>query len=143
MTTISKSVKKSVGKFFRLIDFQTYDYVEESEAASCSSDNDSTDKQSKKKKPDSQFYIQMFGLNETGETCSIIINDYNPFFYIKVGDDWTQTTANALLLDIKQKLSYHKNSILSIKLIDQNKLYGFTGGKKSNFALIVFTNIAA
>ena len=30
----------------------------------------------------------MFGMNEKGETCSIWVKDFTPFFYIKVGDDW-------------------------------------------------------
>jgi hypothetical protein len=141
MTTIQKPVKKAIGKFFRLIDFQTYDHSAESSPNA--SDNESVDSNDRKSKSQSQFHIQMFGINETGETCSIVINDYQPFFYIKVGDNWDQNTVNALLLDIKQKMPYHKQSIISIKLIEQNKLYGFTGGKKSKFAMIVFSNIAA
>ena len=31
----------------------------------------------------------MFGINDKGESASIIINDYKPFFYFKVYEDWT------------------------------------------------------
>ena len=34
------------------------------------------------------FHIQMFGLNENGETCSLYIRDFKPFIYIKIGENW-------------------------------------------------------
>jgi DNA polymerase elongation subunit (family B) len=129
------TVKKTIGKYFRLIDFQTFDHTEAE-----SSDNDSTDKSKSNKV--GEFYIQMYGLNESGDTCSITITDFQPFFYIKVGDHWDQSTASALLTHLKQKVKYMSDSILSCKVIDYSKLYGFTGGKKSRFCLVTFSNIS-
>jgi hypothetical protein len=84
----------------------------------------------------------MYGLNESGDTCSITITDFQPFFYIKVGDHWDQNTASKLLTHLKQKVKYMSDSILSCKVIDYSKLYGFTGGKKSRFCLVTFSNIS-
>ena len=33
---------------------------------------------------------KMFGINEKGETCCIFVNGFKPYFYAKVGDNWTQ-----------------------------------------------------
>jgi DNA polymerase elongation subunit (family B) len=127
--------KKTIGKYFRLIDFQTFDHTDAE-----SSDNDSTDKSKSTKT--GEFYIQMYGLNESGDTCSITITDFQPFFYIKVGDDWDQSNASKLLTHLRQKVKYNGDSILSCKIIDYSKLYGFTGGKKSRFCLLTFSNIS-
>jgi DNA polymerase elongation subunit (family B) len=127
--------KKTIGKYFRLIDFQTFDHTDAE-----SSDNDSTDKSKSTKI--GEFYIQMYGLNESGDTCSITITDFQPFFYIKVGDDWDQSNASKFLTHIRQKVKYNGDLILSCKIIDYSKLYGFTGGKKSRFCLLTFSNIA-
>ena len=35
-----------------------------------------------------EFCIQMFGINEQGQTCSISVNDFKPFFYVKIPDNW-------------------------------------------------------
>ena len=129
------TVKKTIGKYFRLIDFQTFDHTEAE-----SSDNDSIDKSKSTKT--GEFYIQMYGLNESGDTCSITITDFQPFFYIKVGDHWDQSTAIKLLMHLRQKVKYMSDSILSCKVIDYSKLYGFTGGKKSRFCLVTFSNIS-
>ena len=53
------------------------------------------------KKDDAVFSIQMFGISELGQTFSIIATDFEPFFYIKVGDDWTEETKRAFVSHIK------------------------------------------
>ena len=47
--------------------------------------------------------IQMFGVNEKGETCSIIAEHFKPFFYVKVDDDWTQGKKLSFLLILNNK----------------------------------------
>ena len=42
----------------------------------------------KRGRDNKEFIIQMFGMNELGETCSIFVKNYTPFFYIKVADHW-------------------------------------------------------
>lgn len=129
------TVKKTIGKYFRLIDFQTYDYTD----PNMSDDDD--DGMIQCNIP-GDFYIQMFGINDTGESCSITINDFQPFFYVKVGDDWNQSNADKLFAHLKKKVKSNSDCVLSCKIIDYNKLYGFTGGKKSRFCLLTFSNIA-
>ena len=52
-----------------------------------------------------QMIIQMFGLNEKGETASILVKNFEPFFYVKVGDDWTHATVNRFKNKIKEHLA--------------------------------------
>ena len=129
-----KATKKIIGKYFRLIDFHVYDNMEDEVSETESTNSDSTV---------SQFTIQMFGLNESGDTCSIVIHDYEPFFYIKVGDNWNQLIADQLLDEIKKKIWKHASSVLSIQIVDYHKLYGFSGGKKSRFVKVTFANMVA
>ena len=75
---IAKKSKPST-RSFKLIDFQIYeDFQEESDSGS---DYDTQMFQ----KDERNFIIQMFGINERGNTCCLYINDFKPFFYIKVG----------------------------------------------------------
>ena len=136
----TKNVKKpAILKSFRLLDFNIYDETTEKENSdSEGSDND------RKKQYSSKFVIQMFGVNESGETFCLYVNDYNPFFFIKVGDDWNQGNANLLLNEIKRKVgAYYEDSIVSAKIVDYHKLYGFSAGKKYKFVQIVFKNTTA
>ena len=130
-----------IGKYFRLIDFHVYDSNPKESISDSSSESSNGFIQCN----DFRFTIQMFGLNESGETCCLYINDYKPFFYIKVGDDWSNGKAQELLIYLKshQSLKYVTSAIESVKLVEHNKLYGFSGGKTFKFVLITFTNIQA
>jgi len=91
-----------------------------------------------------KFFIQMFGLDETGKTCSIIVEDFKPFFYIKVADHWTIANKNAFLKHIQVKMGkFYENSIVECKLIKRKKLYGFDGGKEYKFIKFSFNNVYA
>ena len=105
---------------FRLIDFNVYDCVPDTNTHSSASENSGSssggDDSSSVASADSargaavdlnEFRIQMFGINEQGETCSIFVDDYNPFFYIKVADHWTNTTKSAFIRDIKKLSLIH------------------------------------
>ena len=137
-TVIFKKPKNNTKvKSFRLLDFHIFD--EKPTNTQSTSSEESTSKYPRK--DEGQFIIQMFGINEQGETCSISINDFKPFFYIKVGDNWTQRNVNALLMDIKKSIGkYYEESILKVELVDKHKLYGFSAGKLYKFVKITFKN---
>ena len=138
---MSKKPKLAIKKTFRLYDFHVLDDISKDGA---SSDSGSEDEPKQKTNNPQQFIIQMFGINEKGETCCLFVQDYCPFFYIKVGDNWTQYNMNCLLREIKEKVDKsHHESILSVELVDHYKLYGFSGGKKHKFIKITFKNTIA
>ena len=123
---------------FRLLDFNIYNTKPEKILDSSDEENDEN------KKGSNQFTIQMFGINETGEQCSIIVNDFNPFFYVKVDDDWTIYTKTSFVDYIKKRIGYYyAASIGECKLIKRKKLYGFDGGKEYKFILFTFNNMQA
>jgi DNA polymerase elongation subunit (family B) len=134
-----------VNKSFRLVDYHLYDGLPiKTELADSESGSGSDQElEQKKRTDDNQFIVQMFGVNERGETCCIYVEDYQPFFYVKVGDQWTQSDMYEFLREIQKKVAkqFHE-SILSVELIDRYKLYGFSGGQQHKFVKITFKNTA-
>jgi DNA polymerase elongation subunit (family B) len=93
-------------------------------------------------KDNGQFSIQMFGINEVGETASIIIEGFQPFFYLKVDNNWGQTKKVEFFNHLKLTVGrFFQDSIIECKLIEKKKLYGFDAGKKHRFIEIKFANI--
>ena len=93
---------------------------------------------------DKEFMIQMFGINEKGETAAIFVKGFTPFFYAKVGDDWTKKTCTGFIAQMRNDLGrFYENSIISSKLLSCKKLYGFDGGKDHKFVMITFSSEAA
>ena len=123
---------------FKLFEFNVYNGNGNKE----SSDDD--DDYSKAKTDNTNFVIQMFGINEEGKKASIIVEEYQPFFYVKVDNNWGQTKKTAFYKHLKAKIGkYYENSIVECKLIERKKLYGFDAGKKHRFIEIKFANVTA
>ena len=124
-------------KSCRLLDFNIYDELLEKEISSGSESDEQLITQIDNKR----FIIQIFGINEKGETFCLFVNDYKPFFYIKVDDEWDFQQRDEFIGHIKNKVGkYYENSIVECKLIKKKKLYGFDGGKDHKFILIKFNN---
>ena len=120
---------------FKLFEFNVYN----DKGIDRESDEDEEIKYNKDK---SNFVIQMFGINEEGKKASIIVEEYQPFFYLKVENNWGQTKKNAFFNHLKLKVGkYYEDSITECKLIERKKLYGFDAGKKHRFIEVKFTNV--
>ena len=147
MSSENKIIKKIAPKSFRLFSFDVLNMTraELDGSASGSGSGSDDDAPKKKKNIDNKlFVVQMYGINEKGETCSIFVDDYQPFFYIKVGDKWNDDKMHGLVREIKQKLGdYYSESIVSYEMVDSQKLYGFAAGKTSKFIKMVFKNTMA
>jgi DNA polymerase elongation subunit (family B) len=124
---------------FRIFDFNVYN-----KKVSSSDDSGSSDDETNKYKDSTTFVIQMFGVNEKGETSSIIAEDYRPFFYVLVNDSWTIKIKDDFLTHIKNKIGkYYENSITECIIIKRKKLYGFDGGKEHKFIKFEFASMSA
>ena len=123
---------------YRIFDFNVYNDKKSSSELSDSDDD------SNKFKDTTSFIIQMFGVNEIGKTCSILIEDFRPFFYVMVNDSWTIQVKDVFLADIKSKMGkYYNNSITECIIIKRKKLYGFDGGKEHKFIKLEFNSLSA
>lgn len=135
-------------KSFRLLDFHILNEAQTS-AESLSSSGDDDDENSsgnasyQKMQDTNEFRIQMFGINEHGETASIIATGFKPFFFIKVPENgWTDRVHDAFEAHLRKQVGeYYANSILKCTLVRKQKLYGFTAGKTFPFIKITFRNI--
>ena len=118
-----KIVQKT--KDFRMFDFKTFD-VE-------------TDIPGQK-----TFRIQMFGINETGETVAFFVDDFQPFFYVKVPPKWDNYTVEAWFNGIKKSCGkYAEKDCLYVELETHSKLYEFTASTSYHFAKCVFRTNSA
>lgn len=126
---------------FRIFDFHLYNKAADQE----SSDDDSSGDGYKKKSPTKNlFTVQMFGKNEAGESCSITVGDFKPFFYVKVGDNWGEGEKMSFISAMKHKLgTYHQDNLISCDIVRHKKLYEFDDGKKNTFLLCKFENLQA
>ena len=91
---------------------------------------------------DKNFLIQMFGITESGETVSVIAENFTPYFYVKVPDDWNTSHKAQLIGELYGAVGsqYYMDSIVKSTLLKRKKLYGFNAGKQCKFIRLDFSN---
>jgi DNA polymerase elongation subunit (family B) len=115
------------------MDIKLFDYVV-SHRKYEDEDNENKDTQT--------FTIQMFGINELGESFSIEIPDFKPCFYCRVTDSFSSTKKKIFLDHIKSKIGpYYSDSIVDCVLIKRKKLDGFDGQRDHKFLCFKFKGL--
>ena len=80
------------------------------------------------------FEMQMFGIDEKGQIYCVFVENFKPFFFVKVGDSWGEFQ--------KFQEEIRKHSVCIIKIhyatVDykKKKLYGFDNEK--NITLYIY-----
>ena len=87
------------------------------------------------------FCIQLFGINEKGQTYSIWVKDFTPFFYIKIPEIWEKNQVKKFKNHLEDNLNLKEDDITDIKIVKKKKLYGFDGNKEHSFIEIKFINM--
>jgi DNA polymerase elongation subunit (family B) len=131
MVMENKKRKLSICAKYRLFDCNFYDHTPR---------NEGSDDEQPRNAGTSHFMIELYGINEEGKTCCIKVNDYKPFFYVKVGDNWDNSYVGSFKSYIMKKMGYASKYLLSVELVSKKKLYGFTHGKESKFVKLKFVN---
>ena len=100
-------------------------------------------------KDQDNFFIRMYGIDENRNTYCVNIDDFKPFFYIKVGEDWDETDVSQFINHLKEKnrksnFALYKtlcDDIESTELVEQKTLYQFDNHKKHKFILFKCHNM--
>lgn len=122
---------------FRIFDFNVYSEKE-------INNNSESEEEQVVYKDTTIFLIQVFGVNELGQTFSVIVEGFKPFFYVMVNDTWNINIKDKFLENIKKKLGkYYEDSISECIIIKRKKLYGFDGGKEHKFIKLEFNSLGA
>ena len=118
-------------KSYKLVSFNVYD-----NRASRSYDTEEHQSES--------FTMQMFGVNETGKTCCLFVEGYQPFFYVRVGKNWGDAERTALKTQLEDDMGHgFADSITTCKIVRRKKLYGFDAESFHKFVLLKFTCVRA
>ncbi len=86
--------------------------------------------------------IKIYGVNEDGNSVSINILHFKPYFYIKVHDDCSVKEKNEIMRKIKEDMKpFIANGILSAEFVKRKEFYGFTNKKDFLFIKFTFLNL--
>jgi len=102
------------------------------------------------------YTIRCFGVMKDGTSVTCKINNFTPFYYIKVQNDFNKFKLIKLLdyiessFQMKKKIDdmwveYYKNCLIRDKciIVKKKDIYGFRNNEKYNFVRLVFNNYTA
>jgi len=138
---------------FQIIEWHSQD---ENDALDDTSDESSSNSNYHVRQCHEKYVIRCFGVTTEGISITCKINDFTPFYYIKVHDKFSKTQLNVFIEFLKKSYQLSKvkvngeyisfsNCLLQDKcaLIEKKDLYGFRNGKKYRFIRLVFNNYTA
>ena len=111
---------------FKLLTFNPYDSeIKENELdieESLEKNDNNKSNQGFRKQIKKEFLVQMFAINEKGQTASIYVEGFTPFFYAKVGDTWKEKDKVGFIGQLKNDLGkMYEDCITESKLIKRKK----------------------
>lgn len=93
---------------------------------------------------DDKYLIKIFGVTEKGESVSLNVLNYTPYFYIKIHHKIDKYTSQVLTEFMVSKLPYNlKTSLIDVTLLKKKDFIGFSNNEKFTFARLKFKNIKA
>jgi DNA polymerase elongation subunit (family B) len=102
------------------------------------------------------YTVQLFGRTQNGKDVCLKVNNFTPFFYVLLPDNWTMVHARRLIRAVQEKVKYsvehnpkceYEYDVVSCltkyTIVQKKPFYGFRNGKICNFLMMVFSNMTA
>jgi len=96
-----------------------------------------------------EFIITIYGIDEKRKTYCVKIDDFKPFFYIKVGHNWSDADVSQYFDHIRETnksdyslLKMLETDLEEAKIVRHKTLYNFDANKKHNFIKVTCKNMS-
>jgi len=85
------------------------------------------------------YVIRMFGRMQNGESISVKVIDFQPFFYIKIPETWSEIDVGTVFKHLKSIGGRHKDNLLEYEICRRFDLHHyFCAGKDFRFMQLLF-----
>jgi DNA polymerase delta subunit 1 len=94
----------------------------------------------KRKYPNSYYIIRAYGVTEEGYSVCVHINDFRPYFYIRVPDYWDTQELRTFITEMRKHINFRYQQEIEykkIRYISRKNLYGFTNNRLFKFIKVV------
>jgi len=93
-----------------------------------------------------RYVCQVFGRTIDGKSVAVTIDNYTPFYFVQVPDNWKSTHVKLLVTGLKSKMPSELSATMvpdKCKLVRRMIFNGFTNKELFKFARLVFVNSSA
>jgi len=90
------------------------------------------------------YKIYAFGVTDKNHSICVEINDFTPYFFVKIPDDqqnkWSDFKTDEVKKYIKNKLYKFRDSLLKVSVVEKKDIDGFTNDENFKFLKIIVKN---
>ena len=91
-----------------------------------------------------EYIIQLFGNTEDNKQIYVQVENFKPYFYIKIPDNWKNNKIDDLINIVLDKSKpYTKMGLYDYEVVEKHDLYGFSDFKLFKFLKLIFSNNSA
>jgi hypothetical protein len=126
---------------FQVIDWRSYDIFEDEKNDDDEMDGEEEDGDKKKKKKIRKLIIRAYGVTDNGNSICVHIHDFQPYFFFKIPQEWTNTEFNYFknhfmeLVDEKSR-----DGLINSGIVKKKEFYGFTNNELFSYGIFIFSN---
>lgn len=138
------------------IKFQALDWANKNERVEVEySDDDSSLDSGKKPLKETLYYIYCFGITEYGESITIRLDDFTPYFYVKIPNTTSENLFKQIVDELiepnfthndnmrKNSFDFYKKDLIDCSFCTKKDFWGFQEDKLSRYARLTFKNTYA
>ena len=123
---------------FQICDWKSYDiYTKKEEDDEINEEEDENKFKNKVKR----LVIVGYGITSAGNSISIHVHGFEPYFYINIPDDWDDRVFNLFKKELLKNIpDYAHEGLESAKIVERKEFYGFTNNKLFKYGMFQFKN---
>lgn len=87
---------------------------------------------------DKKYVIRFFGRTNTGLSLTVTVNNFFPYFFIKIPRSWSMVQVKKLINSMKFMSKDHGKYIYDYQPMEWKDFYGFRAEQKFNFLMVRF-----
>ena len=126
----------------QITDWKAYDIIQNDENENDDDDDENDDDEPRKKYSNNKkFIIRGYGVTENGNSICIHIDDFEPYFYFKIPQNWDNAKFNYFAETVKESVYYNQRSnLIKYGIVKKKEFYGFTNNQLFLYGIFVFKN---
>ncbi len=131
---------------FQVVDWKSCDVPNEKVSEWDEEEEEDEEEEVPKKKMGNkkELLIRGYGVTENGNSICVHIHNFQPYFYFKIPDEWTQIEFNAFRDTVKMMVEeYNRNGLVSASIVEKKEFYGFTNNELFKYGVFIFKNQAS
>jgi len=131
---------------FMILNWYSDDTLSDPDGGSCdeSIGSDDDDTENKFEVINDKYHIYLFGVDREGKNVCIDVQNFTPFFYLKIPRHWTNGKIKSFIEECRVALGKkRRDNLLGFKIMFRKDGYGFTNNREFKFIQLRFQNYGA